>query len=1030
MEPVITVTVKLIRSRSRVPVPTMQGNVRRLVRSIEPPGHAGGSSVEHQDMLRTSSSPQTSSSPAMALPLSLASGYTSGASYNSAASYPVNRGSPAPSQTAQSQTPTISSHPPSHGLLSAYSRPDVSSFVREVQLTDSPAVTSSSQPIISHIDAGGDELYSSIRKSLKRSDGNDQESQRRQDPSDDEWFTLATDVLSSLTALDASSLHGVRVVSEDDLRVGSLISLYNVLNPYLLLMRDDGQQDIIGMKFLFHFISNKENFNIKSNISFKHSQFRLRKVSHTASLMECLHNLLKPTSPDGVEDALAVMHGNCVTGVVSLASILQILQESLSLVQPLMTSVQSLCNDMDVVEPNRAVSSEVWNWENEAVRLMKDLRKLKDLSFLSQADETIMKASGERIISFIASSHQLNKPESQNTGMISSDPVNVKAVTGGFVLANTLTESSKMVSSVHTNMNVEPQRNSNKKSTGCFSTRRKNSSHSHVEPPVTDSPSSRRPLETTTLPHHAPPSTSSAGILEIVQDMRNTLTWLTTGNGLSSWSSGSVNVAQVHQRIVVMGDVPTDSGHMISPLSSSSQLTQHTPNPLQLSKILKYLKSSFDDQYVIINLTQQDHFLSSWLSRRMIRLPVAGSSPPSMRSLLCRLLYWTDQDARDMRSLFLLHDCMRRRQVGCRWDDSTSPAFVIYDRNGIGAAGRLVLVPRACGVMSCVLLLATGAAASALDALLLFIAQRTNYRPGQAGDPNVIKRFQLQLLPQQNVTAREPLAQEFVIVGPIARWITPSMQRYVQYFFHAQQRHGMNMYTTIRSAPKCRIMALKTFGTSQTANIRLHRPWYRIFSNNLLVYDHRKSRSFAEQGLKEDAWTTNLKVASEAGVLVEEEVRVELMDSVGMVDRLMLVLHLHSSFIEDAKLLEFSKQQLDVGCLSESLPHDFKLHLVIEAGEGKRESSTTRRREIFAKEKLPSQVIPSLPQEKQVPNYETNIPSSAYLAKTPADLWVMSMSMPLFVTGFQGFRTCYPSAWPRGKFDRVCWGECWDVTRE
>ena len=222
----------------------MQGNVRRLVRSIEPPGHAGGSSVEHQDMLRTSSSPQTSSSPAMALPLSLASGYTSGASYNSAASYPVNRGSPAPSQTVQSQTPTFSSHPPSHGLLSAYSRPDVSSFVREVHLTNSPAVTSSSQPIISHIDAGGDELYSSIRKSLKRSDGNDQESQRRQDPSDDEWFTLATDVLSSLTALDASSLHGVRVVSEDDLRVGSLISLYNALNPYLLLMRDDGQQVI------------------------------------------------------------------------------------------------------------------------------------------------------------------------------------------------------------------------------------------------------------------------------------------------------------------------------------------------------------------------------------------------------------------------------------------------------------------------------------------------------------------------------------------------------------------------------------------------------------------------------------------------------------------------------------------------------------------------------------------------------------------------------------------------------------------
>ena len=106
----------------------------------------------------------------------------------------------------------------------------------------------------------------------------------------------------------------------------------------------------------------------------------------------------------------------------------------------------------------------------------------------------------------------------------------------------------------------------------CFFTRGKNSSHSHVEPQVTESPSSRRPLETATLPHHAPPSTSSSGIIEIVQDMRNTLTWLTTGNGLSSWSSGSVNIVQVHQRIVVMGDVPTDSGHMISPLSSSSQV--------------------------------------------------------------------------------------------------------------------------------------------------------------------------------------------------------------------------------------------------------------------------------------------------------------------------------------------------------------------------------------------------------------------------------------------------------------------------
>eukprot|EP00960_Hanusia_phi_P017483 514549-Hanusia_phi.AAC.1 len=199
-------------------------------------------------------------------------------------------------------------------------------------------------------------------------------------------------------------------------------------------------------------------------------------------------------------------------------------------------------------------------------------------------------------------------------------------------------------------------------------------------------------------------------------------------------------------------------------------------------------------------------------------------------------------------------------------------------------------------------------------------------------------------------------------------------------------RHGMHMYTTISSAPRCRILALKIVGTSHNPASRFHRPWFRVFSNNLLLYDHRTSPDFAEQRIAEGTLITNLEVASTASLLVEEDFRVELIDSVGMVDKFVLSLHLHSAFVHGAQLLEFSKDQLDVACQSQRIPQGFKLQLVMGASERRRELSTVQGRDIFVKEPLPSQLIPSSPDHKEVPNHETHVPSSAYQAKTPADL--------------------------------------------
>eukprot|EP00960_Hanusia_phi_P010485 306915-Hanusia_phi.AAC.2 len=273
----------------------MQGNVRRLVRSMEPgqPEHAGGGQgggfMGNQSMQTVSPSPHISSSPPRTPPPSSAFKTVT------IPSQPVIH-----SFLSSPQTPTASIYQPRYGTLPAHSRPEVSSSVAEMRTNSSPVVTSSSQPIVSHIDGGGDELYNSLRKSWKRSDVQEHESHRRPDLQDDEWVSMAFDVLCSLTARDASSLEGIRVVSEDDLRVGKLLSLFNVLNPYLLLMRDDGQQvravhcsflscliptqEVIGVKYLFHIIANKENVNIRSTAAFKPSQVTCLPVKHCCAV--------------------------------------------------------------------------------------------------------------------------------------------------------------------------------------------------------------------------------------------------------------------------------------------------------------------------------------------------------------------------------------------------------------------------------------------------------------------------------------------------------------------------------------------------------------------------------------------------------------------------------------------------------------------------------------------------------------------------------------------------------------------------
>eukprot|EP00960_Hanusia_phi_P017484 514549-Hanusia_phi.AAC.2 len=320
----------------------------------------------------------------------------------------------------------------------------------------------------------------------------------------------------------------------------------------------------------------------------------------------------------------------------------------------------------------------------------------------------------------------------------------------------------------------------------CFSMRARKNSHSPADKPAIQSSSSRRALEgpVQSGPQTCSPTGSPPEVSEIVQELRRSCKWMTPGSSLSSWSNAAVNLIQVNERIVVMGDIPTDSGRMVSSLSSSAQVSASfailrcPPPHSQTSTVVKDHQAP-EEPLIDLQTNDPPARVGCFSSLHEVFPPPSPISSSPAR--------------RDMRSLLLLLDWTRRKELGSRWGEDKPLSFVLYDSNGLGAAGmsdaclRLSDLTCVAGVLSCVLLLALGGASSALDALLHFIDQRTIFRVGQAGDPNVVKKFRTLHAAQQEVS-QDCLAEEFVIVGPISRWITPSMQRYLQYFAHAQKR--------------------------------------------------------------------------------------------------------------------------------------------------------------------------------------------------------------------------------------------------
>ena len=146
------------------------------------------------------------------------------------------------------------------------------------------------------------------------------------------------DVLRVCLASDTCSLDSVCIASESDLEMSRLLTVLHRSTPYLLVMFDDGAQELMALSSFF-----MQALKLPA----EEDQQRLlpdpamycRKIDENASLKHCLDLLLQGGSAGGRGsggwEALAVTRGSAgsIIGKICLGDILQRVQDAVAVLQ-------------------------------------------------------------------------------------------------------------------------------------------------------------------------------------------------------------------------------------------------------------------------------------------------------------------------------------------------------------------------------------------------------------------------------------------------------------------------------------------------------------------------------------------------------------------------------------------------------------------------------------------------------------------------------------------------------------------------
>jgi hypothetical protein len=150
-------------------------------------------------------------------------------------------------------------------------------------------------------------------------------------------------------------------------------------------------------------------------------------------------------------------------------------------------------------------------------------------------------------------------------------------------------------------------------------------------------------------------------------------------------------------------------------------------------------------RYTVVNTNiGSGDYDPAWFGRNVVRVPIPDHEPPSLRCI---------------RNFIAYVDTMASgsRQAG-HGGGGSGRAMVLHDKSGVGRVG----------VLACALLLHRQVVATAREALLLYLRQRTVLDEegdrGGGGLEGCVRAFK-----------GADGAEELVVTGVASRWITPSM---------------------------------------------------------------------------------------------------------------------------------------------------------------------------------------------------------------------------------------------------------------
>jgi len=226
-----------------------------------------------------------------------------------------------------------------------------------------------------------DANVASVRRFVENVDSKNSSAERRDAAPDAERLVAegvrVFDILRACTAADTCSLDSVRIASESDLEMSRLLTVLHRSTPYLLVMFEDGAQELVALSsFFMQMTKLPADESSPRRLPLDPSMF-CRRVDENSSLKHCVDLLLQGgggVGRGGGWEALAVTRfDGSIIGKISLGDVLQRIQDAVAVLQPMTNTIEAHCDDEAGTVGSTRAAVPTWSLSNEIVQLHKEV---------------------------------------------------------------------------------------------------------------------------------------------------------------------------------------------------------------------------------------------------------------------------------------------------------------------------------------------------------------------------------------------------------------------------------------------------------------------------------------------------------------------------------------------------------------------------------------------------------------------------------------------------------------------------------